>query len=818
MTKILQPLLALAILLALLTVITTVTLADDTTFYPYDDSYMYENICLNNYGSSTWLFLSNYGEWDQVNRAVIKIDDQTGGGTVTSVLLKLWYGGYYEEDPNGLDVRVYRLTREFTESGVSWCKYDGAHYWTTDGGDYTSTAYATAELDDTEQWVTWNITTMALYEWNQSDDLYVLVRWRYENKTFETMSQAYFRSAEGPSAYRPQVIVTFEEEAQVPDVTSDLDAYGDLWADIQISPTLYDWTTATVYAQCSLTGQSTWTYESTGQAITVDDPVIERVTGLAEGTAYDYRAKLVYDTSEIVYSSTHQVTTIDYALPVFDSDHTAIGLHQATLWGTWTGNTDAKSIDARVYWKEHDASQWHIEEWKEGSGTTGDKSWTVDELYGNTQYDYKVEFDIDGLKWWIDPAEFTTGDLPVLTPSINDHGFQFVEVKIIYDCKDCADADIWARVQADGSSQWLTSTTNEGNTGEGTLYFTIDDLQAGTYYEYQGIVECEGITGTFGNQYFWSEDLETLPTLGDILSQFDRPSRLRIGTDITIGDTLQFNPTFEVMLKESGTEIWFTAGKIDVRADGYFYIDVVCGDLVKWDTSYQFYGIVDYLVGTIETDVDGLHVPGTPTYVETLQPAFVDDDSIMMQVYVQLADDLAEAGGTYVRFAWWRSGETNIKNTQWIEVLTTGIYQWELGPLHYGINYCYQGYLAYGAWLADPVVCARPGYWSPDDDDDDDDGWWSGLPGLDGLLPGGFPITAAKAIFALVCIVAAGGLIMWKLRNRNATTVALVAMLGGVLIFGMIRFIPLWFILLLAMIIGLGFLYVLKGGLAGGRE
>lgn len=817
----LKLLMALAFILASIPITGTIALADDTTFYPYSDSYIDEGNPTDNDGSSTWLYLSNYGEWDQRERAVFKIDDQSGGGTVTSVILKLWYGGYWEIDPDGLDVRVYRLTKTFDENYVSWDKRTQSGSWTTGGGDYTSTAYAQAELHDPEDWISWNITTMALYEWNQSDDLYVLVRWRYENKTIDTTTIAYFRSSEGPSAYRPQVIVTFEEEAQIPDVSSDVDAYGDLWVDLQINPTLYDWTTATVYAQASLAGQSTWAYESSGEAITNDDPVVERITGLTEGTAYDVRAKLVYDTSEVVYSTPEEFTTVNYALPNFDSSHSSVGLHSATLTGSWTGNTDSKSVDVRMWWKLASSGIWEYEEWKEGSTTTGSKDWTIYDLYGNHDYDYKVEFDIDGHKWWVDTAQFTTGQQPDLTVTIHDKALEFVEIKIVYDCKDATDADIWARVQADGSSQWLTSTKDQGNSGQGSLYFTIDDLEGGTLYEYQGIVEAEGITGTFGNQYFWTEDLETLPTIGDITSQFDRPHRLRLGVDGTLGDAAMFDPTFTVMLKESGTTTWFSAGRIDITTDGFWYIDVVCGDLVKWDTSYTFYGILDYTVGTLETDQDGLHVPTTPQDIVTLAPAFVADDAMVMRMYVQIDPEL---GPVDARFEWWVQGDSHKYTTDWMEITTTGVYEWCVGcfvtvsPMRYGVTYCYQAYLGNAGLYADEVICARCGYWTDPDpgDDDDDDGWFPWVP--EDVLPHSFPITAAKAIFALVCTVAAGGLVMWKLRGRSGSIVALVAMLGSVLIFGMIRFIPLWFILLLAMVIGLGFLYVIKSGFSGARE
>ncbi len=57
-------------------------------------------------------------------------------------------------------VRVHRLSRNWTENGVTWLTYDGANNWTKPGGDFDAEV-AASFVADTEGWKTLDISTLA---------------------------------------------------------------------------------------------------------------------------------------------------------------------------------------------------------------------------------------------------------------------------------------------------------------------------------------------------------------------------------------------------------------------------------------------------------------------------------------------------------------------------------------------------------------------------------------------------------------------------------------------------------------------------------
>jgi hypothetical protein len=61
-------------------------------------------------------------------------------------------------------VSVQRLTRSWTESGVTWNRYDGTNNWTSSGGDFNSTIYASAFPSVYWAYTNWNIKTL-VQEW-----------------------------------------------------------------------------------------------------------------------------------------------------------------------------------------------------------------------------------------------------------------------------------------------------------------------------------------------------------------------------------------------------------------------------------------------------------------------------------------------------------------------------------------------------------------------------------------------------------------------------------------------------------------------------
>jgi fibronectin-binding autotransporter adhesin len=117
----------------------------------------------NNDGNGT-----DIGVYQARDRSLIQFDISALpiGATVTGATLTLTassnvYGG----NPNGETMSVYRLTQAWTEGGVTWNTFDGSNAWTTAGGDYAGTAYASSTANPSPgQTITLNVTTLA-NEW-----------------------------------------------------------------------------------------------------------------------------------------------------------------------------------------------------------------------------------------------------------------------------------------------------------------------------------------------------------------------------------------------------------------------------------------------------------------------------------------------------------------------------------------------------------------------------------------------------------------------------------------------------------------------------
>ena len=250
------------VLVASLVLMPSAVLADDVYYYPTEDSYIRDD-SESNFGSSTYLCICDQYEDesnDNIIRSLIRIDDQTGGGNVTSVLLRLYYVDEFEGDAEGKKVRVYRCTEDFQEMEVDWYEWKDGWEWTSEGGDYTTVNYAEAEMPSEGGYITWNITEMCEDAWvTDEEDLYVIIRYKYENKDLGSPSSSwsFFRSAEyggGGGSYNPRVTVTYEEEVQTPEVDADMDEYTSSYVEINVYPTLYDWPSANVSCQVAQSG------------------------------------------------------------------------------------------------------------------------------------------------------------------------------------------------------------------------------------------------------------------------------------------------------------------------------------------------------------------------------------------------------------------------------------------------------------------------------------------------------------------------------------------------------------------------------------
>lgn len=168
-----------------------------TIIYPFADTYLDGSSADSNYGGSNTIevgvFRTGYA------RGLMAFDLSSLGISnferIESVVLYLYNNYLYL----GQTIYIYRLTRSnWTEYGATWNKYDGTNYWTTSGGDYTTTNWASVYVGGAG-WYSCDITALA------QDSFY----------TFNKQVHILLWGDNGPSAY-PRIFYSKENSANKP--------------------------------------------------------------------------------------------------------------------------------------------------------------------------------------------------------------------------------------------------------------------------------------------------------------------------------------------------------------------------------------------------------------------------------------------------------------------------------------------------------------------------------------------------------------------------------------------------------------------------
>ncbi|HYE60017.1 MAG TPA: fibronectin type III domain-containing protein [Candidatus Kapabacteria bacterium] len=191
-----------------------------TTTIATIDSQLNNGAKTTNYGSNTTMTVQEWAGTNQI-RMVVKFDLSfiPASSTITAATLKL-YQSSFAGTPNSQ--HVHRLTRDWTESGVTWNRYDGTNSWTTVGGDYSSTVTATG----THSWVgsgtenTYDVTTdVGMFSAGTATNYGWLIKMRTENGSQNSL--IYHTTEAANSAYHPRLTVTYTEPTGGPTVTAN---------------------------------------------------------------------------------------------------------------------------------------------------------------------------------------------------------------------------------------------------------------------------------------------------------------------------------------------------------------------------------------------------------------------------------------------------------------------------------------------------------------------------------------------------------------------------------------------------------------------
>lgn len=163
--------------------------------------------------------LSLYNAPGNIQRTLLNFDlSSLNGATITSARVRL-YGAAYSGSTASTVVRMFRVTKDWTENQVSWNQAANSDPWTNPGGDFVgktgvqnSNAYSTTATPQQGYTLSW-------YQFDATDVLQDLVSGAYANYgimlTSDEGCQLHFVSREGISisgnmTEYPELVVDYE--------------------------------------------------------------------------------------------------------------------------------------------------------------------------------------------------------------------------------------------------------------------------------------------------------------------------------------------------------------------------------------------------------------------------------------------------------------------------------------------------------------------------------------------------------------------------------------------------------------------------------
>jgi len=190
-----------------------------------------------NYGSSTQLAIgySASGAWKARSLLQFNLSTVPPRSTILDASLSLFV--LTQVNPTTHNVSLHQITRDWTETGATWNKYDGVNFWTTPGGDYNTTPEWTNTLgalsNRTE--VRWYPTEL-VRKWYTGEAANYGFFLKNENETINTVDY-YYSSNYYEQAVQPALLVTYTPWLGVQDFWQyvDMDLGGGLAQKVNVA-------------------------------------------------------------------------------------------------------------------------------------------------------------------------------------------------------------------------------------------------------------------------------------------------------------------------------------------------------------------------------------------------------------------------------------------------------------------------------------------------------------------------------------------------------------------------------------------------------
>lgn len=179
------------------------------------DTFLSQGAPTTNYGSLTCLFMKN--EVNLPLRPILEFDisELPAGATLISASLELYYYLYADNDPVGLTVWAYKLTRtDWVELQATWNNYKTATPWTSAGGDYVTSAPSggSTTFPAGYGWMTWNVLAIVQDAFDGEISAEFLVKFAAEDKALGDRSRPYLYSNDYTDnlTLRPKLVIEYE--------------------------------------------------------------------------------------------------------------------------------------------------------------------------------------------------------------------------------------------------------------------------------------------------------------------------------------------------------------------------------------------------------------------------------------------------------------------------------------------------------------------------------------------------------------------------------------------------------------------------------
>ena len=303
---------------------------------------------------------------------------------------------------------------------------------------------------------------------------------------------------------------------------------------------LGDASAADVYFQYRKATVSSWS--STGvQTLSSTGSFSATVTGLSDGTEYEFRAVASASDGSSTSGATSSFTTVENAIVVSTESATSVGETAATLNGSVTDLGNASSADVYFEYRNATVSGWSSTAVQTLS-STGSFSAAVSDLNDSTEYEFRaVASASDGDSDSGATSNFTTvADLvAVSTESATSVGETAATLNgSVTDLGNASSADTYFEYRAADVSSW-TSTSVQTLTSTGSFSASVTGLDDGAEYEFRAAAEAsDGDTDTGDLTAFTTVIAESDPVIDSFgVSEAGSPNpHAQISADWAVSD------------------------------------------------------------------------------------------------------------------------------------------------------------------------------------------------------------------------------------------------------------------------------------------